>query len=224
MQAVLPVALSLAASLVALPPSVAAKPANLLVNGDFSAGTVGWSGFTLSDGRPLMNLLVNEAGELTLVGMYDRCDAGDPKSCQQYPMSPMLTQTVSLTAGTYKLSWDQHNAATGYWPGQAFDLRVLNPGEPLYYNPPGTPYYYRIDPDLQGPIWTLDPSTGRYGNAPPTRYTYKFSAPVDGIYTINLSLHQVGRNLDSYNPPTQDSVWVDNLYLRKVCKKSVPVC
>lgn len=203
-----------------MPPAQAAK-ANLLINGNFSAGTVGWSGFTLSDGRPLLNLFVSDAGELTLQARHDRCEAGDPISCKQLPMSPLLSQQVSLTAGTYKLSWFQHNDARMLGPINAFDLRVLNPGEPLYVQDPANGYYYRSEPDLQGPIWLLDPLTNRYVTAPPTTHTLKFEAPVDGLYTVYLALHGVGRLVDTGLP--YDTVWIDNLRLTKVCKKQ-PAC
>ena len=64
-------ALALSAGLAGAPAAMAAK-ANLLVNGDFSAGPVGWTGLALADGRPLLNLFVNDAGELTLHARYDR--------------------------------------------------------------------------------------------------------------------------------------------------------
>lgn len=209
-------ALAFSAGLATAPAAMAAK-ANLLVNGDFSAGPVGWTGFALADGRPLLNLFVNDTGELTLHARYDRCEAGDPKSCQQYPMSPLLSQQVSLTAGSYKLSWSQHNDARMMGPINAFDVRILNPGEPLYVQDPGTGYYYRSEPDLQGPIWTLDPLTNRWITAPPATHTLKFDAPVDGVYTLYLALHGVGREISTGLP--YDTVWIDQLKLTKVCKK-----
>ena len=209
-------ALALTAGLCAAPAALAAK-ANLLVNGDFSAGPVGWSGFHLADGRPLLNLFVSEAGELTLQARYHRCGPGEPSSCYQLPMSPLLSQQVSLTAGTYKLSWFQHNDARMLGPINAFDLRVLNPGEPLYVRDPANGNYYRTEPDLQGPLWVLDPLTNRYVNAPATTHTLKFDAPVDGVYTLYLALHGVGRDVDTGLP--YDTAWIDNLQLTKVCRK-----
>lgn len=211
--------LLLACSLLLSPQARAAK-ANLLVNGDFSAGAVGWSGFVRSDGRPLLNLFVDAAGELTLQGRYDRCGAGDPPSCAQFPMSPLLSQQVSLTAGTYKLSWYQHNDARMMGPLNLVDVRVLDPGEPLYEPDPTTGYSVRTEPDLQGPLWVLDPVANRWVNAPATTHTLKFTAPVDGVYTVYLALHSVGREVSTGLP--YDTAWVDNLKLTKVCKKNQP--
>lgn len=208
--------LALACSALLGPQAQAAK-ANLLVNGDFSAGTVGWSGFVRSDGRPLLNLFISTAGELTLQGRYDRCGAGDPPWCAQFPMSPLLSQQVSLTAGTYKLSWDQHNDARMLGPLNLVDLRVLEPGEPLYVTDPATGYLVRTAPDLQGPLWVIDPVTNRWINAPATTHTLRFTAPVDGLYTVYLALHGVGREVSTGLP--YDTAWVDNLRLTKVCRK-----
>ena len=44
----------------------------------------------------------------------------------------------TLTAGTYKLSWYQHNDGRQIGPINAFDVRVLDPGEPLYVQDPNT--------------------------------------------------------------------------------------
>ena len=207
---------ALAATLAASPTAWAAK-ANLLVNGDFAAGPVGWTGFDLADGRPLLNLFVSDSGELTLQGRYHRCGPGEPSSCYQLPMSPLLSQQVTLTAGTYKLSWSQHNDAQMSAPLNAFDVRVLAPGEPLYVRDPANGNYYRTAPDMQGPLWVLDPETHRWVNAPPTTHTLKFKAPVDGVYTLYLALHGVGRSVDTGLP--YDTAWIDNLLLTQVCKK-----
>lgn len=213
-------ALALLASLAA-PLSAQAAKANLLVNGDFSADTTGWSGAQLSDGRPLLNLFVDANGELNFQARYDRCEPGDQPACKQLPMSPLLSQTVTLTAGTYKLSWYQHNDGRQVGPINAFDLRVLNPGEPLYVQDPDTGYYVRTPPDMQGEILMIDPVTNRWVTAPPATHTLKFKAPVDGVYTIYLGLHGVGRLVDTGLP--YDTVWIDRVTLTKVCKKN-PAC
>jgi len=213
--------LALVASLAA-PLSAQAGKANLLVNGDFSADTTGWSGAQLSDGRPLLNLFVDANGELNFQGRYDRCDPGDLPSCKQLPPSPLLSQTVSLTAGTYKLSWYQHNDGQQIGPINAFDVRVLEPGEPLYVQDPNTGYYVRTPPDMQGEILVIDPVTNRWVTAPPATHTLKFKAPVDGVYTIYLGLHGVGRLIG--NGLAWDTVWIDQVRLSKVCKKNQPAC
>ena len=209
-----------AAMALAVPPAAHAAKANLLVNGDFSAGAVGWSGLFLADGRPLLNLFVSDLGELTLQARYHRCGPGEPPSCYQLPMAPMTSQQVALTAGTYKLSWAQHNDARVVGPLNAFDVRVLEPGEPLYVRDPATGYYYRTAPDMQTPIWVLDVPAGRYVNAPPANHTLKFQAPVDGTYTLYLGMHGVGPSVDTGLP--YDTVWIDKLKLTKVCKAPLP--
>lgn len=212
----LPIAAALALAFAFAAPAAWAAKANLLVNGDFSAGSVGWTGFNLADGRPLLNMFVSDLGELTLLGRYHRCGPGEPPSCYQLPMSPLLSQQVYLTAGSYKLSWFQRNDARMPYPIQAFDVRMLEPGEPLYVRDPATGYYYRTTPDIQAPLWTIDPLTNRWVNTPDATYTLKFKAPVDGTYTLYLALHGVGTNVDTGLP--YDTAWVDNITLTKVCK------
>lgn len=198
---------------------------NLLLNANFKAGTAGWTGFNLTDGRPLLNLFVNEAGELELLGRWDRCAVGDPPSCKQLPASPLISQSLTLTAGVYRFSWHQRNQAQGNWPTQGFDVRILAPGEGLYAVDPATGYWTRVKPDKKGAIWVKDRTTGLYGNAPDRSYSFQFEVPQDGTYTVHLGLDNAGNNVDtSSGGYLYDRVWISKLRLSRVCPPDQPAC
>lgn len=197
--------------------SVCAQTApNLLLNGTFSAGTTGWKGFTLSDGSPLLNLYVNPQGELELLGRWDRCSIGDPPSCHQLPAAPMLSQSVTLRAGTYRISWRQRNHAQGNWPTQGLDVWLIGPGESLYVRDPVTGYSVRRLPNRKAAIWVADPVTGGYGNAPDATYafTYRVRAGQAGVYTLYVGLDNAGNSVDNANGSyLYDTIWADQFRL-----------
>lgn len=111
--------------------SAQAQPVNLLVNGDFSQGTTGWSGFfnlvdhpTPADdlyvGKPFVNTLL-DGGGVRFKGFYDA--AGGPNYHYRLaPPRPHISQTVQLASGQYTLSWTDAVTAHGMQGAMAFEV------------------------------------------------------------------------------------------------------
>ena len=188
--------------------------ANLLVNGDFSRGINGWSGFlntvdhpTPSDDiyylKPLVNVQQTPDGVALFKGFYDPSGAGS-YAYRLAPPRPHISQSVFLVAGTYALSWDDTIVTHGLQATQKFE--VLLDGVQV----------------LAQDFWIAQ--TG--GGAQPSGHkSYSLDIASDGLHSLSFGLSTPGYNWDTQGAWIQyaNQITVDNLSLLALVPASVNV-
>ena len=178
--------------------------ANLLVNGDFSQGIDGWSGFlntvdhpTAADDfyylKPLVNVQQTPAGAALFKGFYDPSGPGS-YAYRLAPQRPHISQSVFLMAGTYALSWDDTIVTHGLQATQKFE--VLLDGVQV----------------LAQDFWIAQ--TG--GGAQPSGHkSYSLDVASDGLHSLSFGLSTSGYNWDTQGAWVQyaNQITIDNLSL-----------
>ena len=178
--------------------------ANLLVNGDFSQGIDGWSGFlntidhpTPADDfyylKPLVNVQQTAAGAAFFKGFYDPAGGGS-YSYRLAPPRPHISQSLFLAAGTYTLSWDDTIVTYGLQATQKFE--VLLDGVQV----------------LAQDFWIAQ--TG--GGAQPSGHkSYTLDIAADGLHSLSFGLSTPGFNWDVQPSSVQyaNQITVDNISL-----------
>lgn len=196
--------LALATALLAPAPGVMA---NLLVNGDFSQGIDGWSGFlntvdhpTAADDfyylKPLVNVQQTPAGAVLFKGFYDPSGPGS-YAYRLAPPRPHISQSMFLAAGTYTLSWDDMIVTHGMQATQKFE--VLLDGVQV----------------LAQDFWIAQTGSGAQ---PSGHKTYTLDIAAEGLHSLAFGLSTPGYNWDTQPSWVQyaNQITVDNISLLAV--------